>query len=109
MHNLLLHSVFVCWTTNCFISTIFTISCYSGRTVVIRDLLHPYGLGLHGNLLYWTDRDENAINSINKLTGAREVYIDRKVPIIDLHIHSQSRWMQLTGVCVHVLCEVTVP
>ncbi|KAL5505916.1 hypothetical protein EMCRGX_G007461 [Ephydatia muelleri] len=45
------------------------------RRVFLSNLLHPYGMALHGDYLYWTDWTSQSIQRVNRTTGLGQTSI----------------------------------
>ncbi len=80
---------------------IFLIDC-RGRTVLISDLDHPFGLALHGDYIYWTDWLSESIQRVNKITG------EGRITIVDyvekpMDIQAVSRNLTTPGIIITVI------
>ena len=68
---------------------------HRGRIVltIAADVLHPFGLAIHQNLVYWTDWVDNSVHRADKLTGkSREVlFRDLDHRPMDIHIYHRNR------------------
>ena len=63
--------------------------------VLILDLsmskLHPFGLALSDNTLYWSDWNDNSIHKYNMTTSVDEVMVRGIGRPMEVHIHDHSR------------------
>lgn len=62
-------------------------------------LSHPWGVAVHGDYLYFTDRNFEVIERVNKLTGADKVVLRDNVSglrVLKVH-HRESEWHK--GTC----------
>ncbi|XP_057187146.1 low-density lipoprotein receptor-related protein 4 isoform X1 [Triplophysa rosa] len=82
----------------------------SGRQVLIgSQLLHPFGLTLHEDRIYWTDWQSKSIQSADKLTGLdRKTLAENLENLMDIHMfHNHRRKIQTAcsvnnGGCSHL-------
>eukprot|EP00731_Ephydatia_muelleri_P033713 Em0036g17a len=51
----------------------------NNRTVLLSNLLHPYGMALYGGYLYWTDWTSQTIQQVNKTTGRGQMSVVRGI------------------------------
>ena len=61
--------------------------------VVILDLspLHPFGLALFGNVLFWSDWNSKSIHKYNMTTSVTDVVVHGMGRPMELHIYDQSK------------------
>lgn len=52
--------------------------------------IHPYGLALHQNMLYWTDWSTKSISRFNLSSGTREGIVDGLQRPMDIHVFDPS-------------------
>ena len=63
--------------------------------VVILDLsldsMHPFGLALYGDALYWSDWNSQSVHKYNMSTSLKEVAVRGMGYPMELHIYDQSK------------------
>ena len=61
--------------------------------VVILDLspLHPFGLALFGDVLFWSDWNSQSIHKYNMTTSVTDVVVHGMGRPMELHIYDQSK------------------
>ena len=60
--------------------------------VLSQDLLHPFGLTLFDNEMYWTDWQTKDIQYANKLTGADRGVLRKNLEnLMDIHMFHRFR------------------
>ena len=71
---------------------------HSNRTLLITRVIHPYGLTIYGNTVYWTDWVQGSIDMANKMTGSnRRTFAQNLEAVIDLHAHSGAEQLEDGG------------
>ncbi|MCI4378615.1 hypothetical protein PGIGA_G00218000, partial [Pangasianodon gigas] len=65
----------------------------SNRITVVNGLSHPWGVAVHGPFLYFTDRDFEVIERVDKATGSSRVVLRNNVPglrVLKVHYRDTS-------------------
>uniref|UniRef100_A0A8B9LU25 Low-density lipoprotein receptor-related protein 2 n=1 Tax=Astyanax mexicanus TaxID=7994 RepID=A0A8B9LU25_ASTMX len=78
----------------------------SNRITVVAGLSHPWGIAVHGDFLYFTDRDFEVIERVDKATGANKVVLrDNVAGLRVLKVHfsfSANKCRNVLHVDVHM-------
>lgn len=75
------------------------------RSVVNTDLLHPFGITLFNETLYWTDWRTRSIYRCYKLSGDdREIVASNKYSPMDIRVMSQERQPRGRVICIYSIC-----
>ena len=78
-----------------FLDKIERVDLQGNNRAVILDLsvdsLHPFGLGLFGDVLYWSDWNSQSIHKYNMTTSVKEVVVQGMGRPMELHIYDQSQ------------------
>ena len=62
------------------------------QTLLDEGLPHPFGIAVHGDHIFWTDRKLNAIQMANKLTGEGVTVLrDNLEDLMDIHMFHRKR------------------
>ncbi|GAA6077980.1 low-density lipoprotein receptor-related protein 2a isoform X1 [Tachysurus ichikawai] len=65
----------------------------SNRITVVNGLSHPWGVAVHGPYLYFTDRDFEVIERVDKATGSNRVVLRNNAPglrVLKVHYRETS-------------------
>ena len=67
--------------------------CYACLQRLLSDHVpHPFGITVHGDLVYWTDWVTHSIESANKLDGSgRQVVLAGLKDLMDIHVFNRQR------------------
>ncbi|KAK2108852.1 Low-density lipoprotein receptor- protein 2 [Saguinus oedipus] len=52
----------------------------TGRMILIHELSHPWGIAVYGSFLYYSDEQYEAIERVDKATGANKIVLRNNVP-----------------------------
>ena len=78
-----------------FLDKIERVDLQGNNRALILDLslesLHPFGLGLFGDVLYWSDWNSQSIHKYNMTTSVKEVVVQGMGNPMELHIYDQSQ------------------
>jgi len=75
--------------------------------------LHPFGLALHSNILYWSDWNSRSIHKYNMTSSVTEVVVRGMGTLMELHIYDHTETFNGTHVqfsslklfvCLFVCC-----
>ena len=66
---------------------------YVCQQVLLSDgVPHPFGVAVHGDLIYWTDWVTHSIESANKLNGSdRQVVLAGMEGLMDIRVFNRHR------------------
>ena len=72
-----------------------SVDLQGNNRVVILDLtldsMHPFGLALFGDALFWSDWNSRSIHKYNMTTSVQEVVVHGMGRPMELHIYDQSK------------------
>jgi len=78
-----------------FLDKIERVDLQGNNRVVILDLsldsLHPFGLALFGDVLYWSDWNSQSVHKYNMTTSVNEVVVQGMGRPMEIHIYDQSQ------------------
>jgi len=78
-----------------FLDKIERVDLQGNNRAVILDLsfdsLHPFGLALFGDVLYWSDWNSQSIHKYNMTTSVKEVAVQGMGRPMEMHIYDQSQ------------------
>lgn len=78
-----------------YLDKIERVDLQGNNRVLIRDLslylLHPFGLALFGDALYWSDWNSGNVHKYNMTTFLDEVVVQGLKTPMELHIYDQSK------------------
>ena len=63
--------------------------------------IHPFGLTLYQDMLYWTDWNSQSISRLNLSNGKKEMVITGMKKPMDIHLHDSS--VTISGITFHFL------
>ena len=79
-----------------FLDKIERVDLQGNNRALILDLslesLHPFGLGLFGDVVYWSDWNNQSIHKYNMTTSVKEVVVQGMGRPMELHIYDQSQY-----------------
>jgi len=72
------------------------------RSILIKDIAHPYGITLLDEYVYWSDWQTKAIERVNKVTGGdHETICDNIEYLMEIKIVAQTRQMGANPCSIH--------
>ena len=67
---------------------------------MVAGLSHPWGVAVHGDYLYFTDRDFEVIERVDKATGANKVVLrDNVAGLRVLKVHYRESKYKSLNIC----------
>ncbi len=65
---------------------------HSGRSILVKDLRHPFGLALFNEYLYWTDQVGGTVQRVNKTSGANRTLLVNELDfVLDITVFVRNR------------------
>ena len=66
----------------------------NNRVVILdlsSDFIHPFGLALFGDALFWSDWNDTSVHKYNMTTSRTEIVVDGMILPMKLHVHGKSK------------------